>query len=167
MATASVTTEILSSLMTRIAAGEREALRLLYQATSAKLFGACLRILSDREESEDVLQDVYVTIWRRADRFDATRAGVMTGYRRSRGTDRLTVSALGVRWPMQARSMVWRFRTGPIAPKRCCRLRMTETDFRGVCRNSMTAPRTLSEPPSLRALPTRPWRARWRYPSGR
>jgi len=92
LATASVTPEILSSLMTRIAAGERDALRLLYQATSAKLFGVCLRILSDREESEDVLQDVYVTIWRRADRFDATRAGVMTWLStiaRNRSIDRL------------------------------------------------------------------------------
>ena len=78
--------------MTRIAGGDREALRQLYQATSAKLFGVCLRILSDREESEDVLQDVYVTIWRRADRFDAARASVMTWLStiaRNRAIDRL------------------------------------------------------------------------------
>jgi RNA polymerase sigma-70 factor (ECF subfamily) len=78
--------------MARIAAGEREALRQLYQATSAKLFGVCLRILSDREESEDVLQDVYVTIWRRADRFDSARASVMTWVStiaRNRAIDRL------------------------------------------------------------------------------
>ena len=78
--------------MSRIAAGEREALRQLYDATSAKLFGVCLRILSDREESEDVLQDVYVTIWRRADRFDAGRASVMTWVStiaRNRAIDRL------------------------------------------------------------------------------
>jgi len=78
--------------MARIAAGEREALRQLYDATSAKLFGVCLRILSDREESEDVLQDVYVTIWRRADRFDSARASVMTWVStiaRNRAIDRL------------------------------------------------------------------------------
>jgi RNA polymerase sigma-70 factor (ECF subfamily) len=78
--------------MARIAAGEREALRQLYDATSAKLFGVCLRILSDREESEDVLQDVYVTIWRRADRFDGARASVMTWVStiaRNRAIDRL------------------------------------------------------------------------------
>ncbi|MBJ7411971.1 MULTISPECIES: sigma-70 family RNA polymerase sigma factor [unclassified Phenylobacterium] len=92
MASAATTTDILSPLMTRIAAGEREALRQLYQATSAKLFGVCLRILSDREESEDVLQDVYVTIWRRADRFDGARASVMTWVStiaRNRAIDRL------------------------------------------------------------------------------
>ena len=92
MAAAATTPDILTALMSRIAAGDREALRQLYDATSAKLFGVCLRILSDREESEDVLQDVYVTIWRRADRFDATRASVMTWLStiaRNRSIDRL------------------------------------------------------------------------------
>ena len=92
MAAASPTSDILTPLMARVAAGDRAALRQLYDATSAKLFGVCLRILSDREESEDVLQDVYVTIWRRADRFDATRASVMTWLStiaRNRAIDRL------------------------------------------------------------------------------
>lgn len=92
MAAVATTPDVLSTLMSRIAAGEREALRQLYDATSAKLFGVCLRILSDREESEDVLQDVYVTIWRRADRFDGARASVMTWVStiaRNRAIDRL------------------------------------------------------------------------------
>jgi RNA polymerase sigma-70 factor (ECF subfamily) len=76
---ASATTpEELAQLMRRVAAGERAALRQFYDATSAKLFAVCLRILSDRDEAEDVLQEVYVTIWRRADRFDGTKASVMT-----------------------------------------------------------------------------------------
>ncbi len=86
------TPEDLSRLMSRIGAGDRGALRQLYDATSAKLFGVCLRILSDREESEDVLQEVYVTVWRRADRFDASRASVMTWVStiaRNRSIDRL------------------------------------------------------------------------------
>lgn len=84
--------EILADLMPRIAAGDRAALRQLYDATSAKLFGVCLRILSDRDESEDVLQEVYLTIWRRADRFEPGRAGVMTWIStiaRNRAIDRL------------------------------------------------------------------------------
>jgi RNA polymerase sigma-70 factor (ECF subfamily) len=83
---------MLTPLMPRIAAGDRGALRQLYEATSAKLFAVCLRILSDREESEDVLQEVYVTIWRRADRFDSDRASVMTWVStiaRNRAIDRL------------------------------------------------------------------------------
>jgi RNA polymerase sigma-70 factor (ECF subfamily) len=82
----------LAPLMPRIAQGDRAALRALYQATSAKLFGVCLRILSDREESEDVLQDVYLTVWRRADRFDPERASVTTwisAIARNRAIDRL------------------------------------------------------------------------------
>lgn len=82
----------LAELMPRIADGDRAALRQLYQATSAKLFGVCLRILSNRDESEDVLQEVYITIWRRADRFEASRASVMTWIStiaRNRAIDRL------------------------------------------------------------------------------
>lgn len=82
----------LAELLPRIASGDRNALQQLYEASSAKLFGVCLRILSDREESEDVLQEVYLTIWRRADRFDAGRASVMTWIStiaRNRAIDRL------------------------------------------------------------------------------
>lgn len=85
-------TDQLAELMPRIAGGDRDALRRLYAATSAKLFSVCLRILSDRDESEDVLQEVYLTIWRRADRFDESRAGVMTWLStiaRNRAIDRL------------------------------------------------------------------------------
>jgi RNA polymerase sigma-70 factor (ECF subfamily) len=84
--------DTLTPLMARIAEGDRAALRALYQATSSKLFGVCLRILGDREESEDVLQDVYVTIWRRADRYDPARASVTTWLStiaRNRAIDRL------------------------------------------------------------------------------
>ena len=86
------TPDDLAMLMSQIATGDRDALRQLYQATSSKLFGVCLRILSDKDESEDVLQEVYVTIWRRADRFDASRASVMTWIStiaRNRAIDRL------------------------------------------------------------------------------
>ncbi|OYU71583.1 MAG: RNA polymerase subunit sigma [Alphaproteobacteria bacterium PA2] len=86
------TSDPLALLIPRIAGGDRAALRQLYQATSAKLFAVCLRILSNRDESEDVLQEVYLTIWRRADRFEAGRASVMTWIStiaRNRAIDRL------------------------------------------------------------------------------
>ena len=89
---AAATPDDLAAIVARIAAGERAALRQLYEATSAKLVGVCRRILSDREESEDVLQEVYVTVWRRAERFDASRASVMTWVStiaRNRAIDRL------------------------------------------------------------------------------
>ncbi len=89
---ATAASDPLAELLPRIAAGDRAALRQLYQATSSKLFGVCLRILSNRDESEDVLQEVYLTIWRRADRFEASRASVMTWIStiaRNRAIDRL------------------------------------------------------------------------------
>jgi RNA polymerase sigma-70 factor (ECF subfamily) len=57
----------------RIAAEDRAALAYLYQRTSAKLFGICLRILTDRAAAEDVLQEVYLTVWNKAVQFDAGR----------------------------------------------------------------------------------------------
>ena len=48
---------------------DREAFDLLYRQTSAKLFGVCLRVLNDRAEAEEALQEVYVKIWTKADRF--------------------------------------------------------------------------------------------------
>ena len=57
----------------RIASGDRAALQRVYAATSAKLLGVCLRILNDRSEAEDVLQEAYITIWNRAGTFDPER----------------------------------------------------------------------------------------------
>ena len=49
---------------------DRAAFRDVYALTSAKLFGICLRICVDRSAAEDVLQDVYVIIWKRAGAYD-------------------------------------------------------------------------------------------------
>lgn len=56
------------------ASGEPSGLRLVYEMTSAKLFGICLHICGDKQAAEDVLQDVYVKVWRRAGAFDELRA---------------------------------------------------------------------------------------------
>jgi RNA polymerase sigma-70 factor (ECF subfamily) len=82
----------LAAAIRRVAGGDRAALRLVYDATAAKLFGVCLRILKDRSEAEDVLQDVYLNIWRKAAAFDETRASPITwlvAITRNRAIDRL------------------------------------------------------------------------------
>ncbi len=61
----------LSELIARTALRDRAAFRTLYGRTSAKLFGVVLRILRDRSEAEEALQEVYVKIWQRADRYVA------------------------------------------------------------------------------------------------
>src|SRR5215470_14302020 len=90
----------LAAALARVAAGDRAALRLIYHDTSAKLFGVCLRILSDRSEAEDVLQEVYVTVWRKAASFDPGRASPITwlvAIARNRSIDRLRSSAVSRR----------------------------------------------------------------------
>ena len=66
----SVAPEI-AGLIARLMLRDRAAFRDLYALTSAKLFGVCLRILKDRSEAEEALQEVYVKIWQRADRYVA------------------------------------------------------------------------------------------------
>jgi RNA polymerase sigma-70 factor (ECF subfamily) len=59
----------ITKLIVRTSMKDRAAFDLLYRQTSAKLFGVCLRVLNDRGEAEDALQEVYVKIWTKADRF--------------------------------------------------------------------------------------------------
>lgn len=60
------------------ALGNRAAFGQLYDATSAKLFGIALRVLGNRTEAEDALQDIYVKIWRNADRYRANGLSPVT-----------------------------------------------------------------------------------------
>jgi RNA polymerase sigma-70 factor (ECF subfamily) len=59
----------IADLIARCALRDRKAFATLYTRTSAKLFGVTLRILRDRSEAEEALQEVYVKIWQRADRY--------------------------------------------------------------------------------------------------
>jgi RNA polymerase sigma-70 factor (ECF subfamily) len=61
----------IADLLARCALRDRSAFRTLYERTSAKLFGVVLRILKDRSEAEEAIQEVYVKIWQRADRYVA------------------------------------------------------------------------------------------------
>lgn len=62
----------------RVGQGDRQAFAALYAATSAKLFAVALRILQDRGEAEDVLQEVYVKIWHNAGRYHVNGFSPMT-----------------------------------------------------------------------------------------
>lgn len=68
----------LSGLLQSVARGDRKALNAVYDRTSAKLFGVCLRIAGDRDAAEDILQDVYLKVWNRAGRFDPGHASPIT-----------------------------------------------------------------------------------------
>lgn len=78
-------------LMAAITDGDRKALDTLYQRYSAVVFALCLRIIGDRGIAEDLLVDIFFELWRRADRYDATRGAPLTyisTLARSRAIDR-------------------------------------------------------------------------------
>ncbi|MBB4953109.1 RNA polymerase sigma-70 factor (ECF subfamily) [Agrobacterium vitis] len=64
-------------LLSKVALRERAALNTLYQQTGPKLFGLCLRLLKDRSEAEDALQDIFIKIWQKAESFSATGHNAM------------------------------------------------------------------------------------------
>lgn len=91
MARTSATDEI-SDLIVRVSLRDRQAFDRLYQATSAKLFGVCLRMLRNRPEAEEALQDVFVKIWLGAARFSVTGQSPMSwliAIARNQSIDRL------------------------------------------------------------------------------
>jgi RNA polymerase sigma factor (sigma-70 family) len=95
----------LASALQAVAAGDRAALSLLYRQTSAKLYGVCLRILLDEGEAEDVLQEVYLTVWRRAGAYDPSR-GVspitwLAVLARNKAIDRLRTSKAHLNRPLE------------------------------------------------------------------
>jgi RNA polymerase sigma-70 factor (ECF subfamily) len=64
--------------LARVALGDREALRRVYDATSAHLFGVALRILNRRDLAEDVLQEAFVNVWHHAGSYRANQSQPMT-----------------------------------------------------------------------------------------
>jgi RNA polymerase sigma factor (sigma-70 family) len=54
----------LIALIDRVAQRDAQALRQLYDATSSKLYAVAVRVVSNTEHAEDVLQDAYLNIWR-------------------------------------------------------------------------------------------------------
>jgi RNA polymerase sigma-70 factor (ECF subfamily) len=83
-------------LLKAIAARDEVALAGLYDCYRAILFGLLMRILNNREEAEDVLQEVFLQVWRKAADFDESRGRPFTWLvtlARSRGIDRLRTLA--------------------------------------------------------------------------
>ena len=77
-AAAKVASRELAELLQRVAARDSGALKSLYDRTSAKLYGICLRLVRDETEAQDVLQEVFITIWRKAGLFDPAKASAIT-----------------------------------------------------------------------------------------
>jgi RNA polymerase sigma-70 factor (ECF subfamily) len=67
------TSAIDPKLIARVAKGEHLALSQLYDQSSTLLFSLALRILDNREEAAEVLQEVYLDVWRKVVRYDVGR----------------------------------------------------------------------------------------------
>lgn len=65
-------------LLYRIKQQDKPALRALYDMASGKLLGIIVRVVQDRSEAEDVLQEVFVKIWQQAGKY--TGAGSAWGW---------------------------------------------------------------------------------------
>ena len=65
-------------LVAEIVEGKTEAFASLYDRLSGPLFTLCLRMVGDSEEAEDILQEAFLTIWRRAGTYDPARSSVFS-----------------------------------------------------------------------------------------
>jgi RNA polymerase sigma-70 factor, ECF subfamily len=89
-----------AGLLSRIADGDQSAFTTLYQRLSSSLYGLAYRMMNDAKEAEDVLQEGFTYIWRKAETFDPTRS---TPYAwavmivRNKAIDRLRVRQRGER----------------------------------------------------------------------
>jgi RNA polymerase sigma-70 factor (ECF subfamily) len=84
------------SLLKAVGLGDESALASLYDRYRLILFGLLTRILNSRAEAEDVLQEVFLQVWRRAGDFDERRGRPFTWLvtlARSRAIDRLRLLA--------------------------------------------------------------------------
>ena len=69
--------DVLATLLVRSASGDQAAFAELYDATSSRVFGMVLRVLRDRHQSEEVVQEVFLAVWQTAERFDPARGSAL------------------------------------------------------------------------------------------
>lgn len=88
------------ALLDRIVARDERAVAELYDKHSRLLFGLILRILRDRSEAEEVLQEVFLQVWTRAETYNValgSPAGWLVRIARNRAIDRLRANTVRLR----------------------------------------------------------------------
>jgi RNA polymerase sigma-70 factor (ECF subfamily) len=105
----------LRGLIARAADGDEMALTALYDGTSSLVHGLALRILGEPQAAEEVTVDVYLQVWRQAERYDPARGaalGWLLTIARSRAIDRLRSRA--TRADRRETEAATRLRTAPV-----------------------------------------------------
>ncbi len=81
-----------AALLARVVKGDQQAFSQLYDHSSVLLFSLAVKILGNHEEAADLLQDVYLEIWRKVSRYDVGRGtpdAWLVTLTKSRAIDRL------------------------------------------------------------------------------
>jgi len=90
------TSMIDSNLLARVVKGDQQAFSQLYDHSSTLLFTLAVRILGNHEEAAELLQDVYLEVWRKVSRYDVGRGtpiAWLVTLTKSRAIDRLRARA--------------------------------------------------------------------------
>ncbi|MET0343362.1 MAG: sigma-70 family RNA polymerase sigma factor [Polyangiales bacterium] len=106
-------------LVERIARGQADALRSAYDAHARRVFALALRIVRSREEAEDIVQDTFLELWRRAREFDPARGELsawITSIARSRCIDRVRRAKVRARYATERAASDDGFDMRPSAP---------------------------------------------------
>jgi len=85
-----------TALVAAVAAGSEDALATLYDRHAAALHATAFRLTGDRQVAEDVVQEVFLTLWNRAERFDSSigsLAAWLGTIARNRAVDRLRAAS--------------------------------------------------------------------------
>jgi len=85
-----------AALVAAVAAGSEDALATLYDRHAAALHATAFRLTGDRQVAEDVVQEVFLTLWNRAERFDSSigsLAAWLGTIARNRAVDRLRAAS--------------------------------------------------------------------------
>src|SRR5436190_22476274 len=84
-------------LVDRIARGEAAALKALYERYAPRALAIAIRVLRSRPEAEEIVQETFLEVWRRAREFDPARGGIaawVSTMARSRAIERLRTRAV-------------------------------------------------------------------------
>jgi RNA polymerase sigma-70 factor, ECF subfamily len=118
------------ALLGRVAAGDVAALRLVYNDHAPRAMAIARRILRNVEEAEDIVQETFLELWRRAPQFDGRRGGLVAWIvtiARSRAIDRLRSSSTAGRTIDEVIATPDVHPCGPMSPVEHTERRLTES----------------------------------------